>query len=128
MYSFRVRVLEFQGSLSKLDSDINQPEIREYEIQLTPLALEMLGDIKDKRHQKALSQRINKLKTDPLLQGKALVDNLLGYRSLRAVGQRYRIIYKVELEKIIVLVVGVGLRKEGDKNDIYTIMDKFLEE
>jgi len=111
-----------------LDSDTNQPTNTEYEIQLTPLALEMLSDIKDKRHQKALSQRINKLKTDPLLQGKPLVDNLQGYRSLRAVGQRYRIIYKVELEKIIVLVVGVGLRKEGDKNDIYTLMEKLLED
>lgn len=110
-----------------MDSEINQSQNTEYEIELTPLALEMLGEIKDKRHQKALSQRINKLKTDPLLQGKALVDNLLGYRSLRAVGQRYRIIYRVELEKIIVLVVGIGLRKEGDKNDIYKLMEKLLE-
>ena len=113
--------------MNKLDSDTNQPNNNEYEIQLPPIALEMLSGIKDKRHQKGLTQRINKLKTDPLLQGKALVDNLVGYRSLRAVGQRYRIIYKVELEKIIVLVVGIGLRKEGDKNDIYTLMEKFLE-
>ena len=113
--------------MNKLESDINQPSNTEYEIQLTPLALEMLSGIKDKRHQKSLTDRINKLKTDPLLQGKALVDNLVGYRSLRAVGQRYRIIYKVELEKIVVLVVGIGLRKEGDKNDIYTLMEKFLE-
>ena len=111
-----------------MDSGTNQSTNAEYEIRLTPQALEMLADIKDKRHQKILSERINKLKTDPLLQGKALVDNLRGYRSLRAVGQRYRIIYKVELDQIIVLVVGVGLRKEGDKNDIYTLIERFLQE
>ncbi|MEH2322803.1 MAG: type II toxin-antitoxin system RelE/ParE family toxin [Nostoc sp.] len=54
--------------------------------------------------------------------------SLKGYRSVRAVGQRYRIIYKVELEKVVVLVVGVGLRKEGDKGDIYTLLQKLLEE
>ncbi|QFS47652.1 hypothetical protein GXM_05144 [Nostoc sphaeroides CCNUC1] len=36
----------------------------EFEIQLTPLALEMLENIKDKRHQKVLSSRIDKLKFD----------------------------------------------------------------
>ncbi|MBE9051374.1 type II toxin-antitoxin system RelE/ParE family toxin [Nostocales cyanobacterium LEGE 11386] len=59
------------------------------------------------------------LKTDPEKQGKPLVDKLKGYRSIRAVGQRYRIIYKVELDKVVVLVVGLGMGKEGDKGDIY---------
>ncbi|GAX39310.1 hypothetical protein NIES4075_02620 [Tolypothrix sp. NIES-4075] len=72
--------------------------------------------------------RIDKLKTDPEKQGKPLVDKLKGYRSLRAVGQRYRIIYKVELDKVVVLVVGVGLRKQGDKEDIYAQIEKLLEE
>ncbi|KOP25448.1 plasmid stabilization protein [Hapalosiphon sp. MRB220] len=88
----------------------------------------MLGGVKDKRQQQALSDRIDKLKTDPEKQGKPLVDNLKGYRSVRGVGQRYRIIYKVEFEKVVVLVVGVGLRKEGDKGDIYTLMQKLSEE
>jgi mRNA interferase RelE/StbE len=110
-----------------LEFDTPQPNI-EYKIELTPLALEMLADVKDKRQQKSLSDRIDKLKTDPEKQGKPLVDKLKGYRSLRAVGQRYRIIYKVEVDKVVVLVVGVGLRKEGDKGDIYTLMEKLLEE
>ena len=88
----------------------------------------MLTNVKDQRHQKSLSDRIDKLKTDPEKQGKPLVDKLKGYRSVRAVGQRYRIIYKVELEKVVVLVVGVGLRKEGDKGDIYPLLQRLLEE
>ena len=110
-----------------LDSDTPQTTT-EYAIELTPLALEMLAGVKDMRQQQALSDRIDKLKTDPQKQGKALVDNLKGYRSVRAVGQRYRIIYKVEFEKVVVLVVGVGIRKEGDRGDIYALMEKLLEE
>jgi mRNA interferase RelE/StbE len=57
---------------SNSDSDIPQSDNIEFEIQLTPLALEMLENIKDKRHQKVLSSRIDKLKTDPEKQGKPL--------------------------------------------------------
>lgn len=110
-----------------MDSDTSQPNNTEYNIELTPTAIEMLEGVKDKRHQQLLSQRIDKLKIEPEKQGKALVDELRGYRSMRAVGQRYRIIYKVELDRVVVLVVGVGLRKEGDKGDIYTLMEKLLE-
>ena len=106
-----------------MDSDTPQ-----YVIEFTPLALEMLTEIKDKRHQQTLSDRIEKLKTEPEKQGKSLVDELKGYRSIRAVGQRYRIIYKVERERVVVLVVGMGIRKEGDKGDIYALMEKLLGE
>jgi mRNA interferase RelE/StbE len=92
-----------------LESDITQPANDEYVIEFTPLALEMLAEVKDKRHQQSLSDRIEKLKTEPEKQGKSLVDELKGYRSIRAVGQRYRIIYKVEREKVVVLVVGMGI-------------------
>ena len=111
-----------------MNSDPPQAANIEYEIQLTRSALEMLAGIKDKRQQQALSDRIDQLKTDPEKQGKPLVDKLKGYRSIRAVGQRYRIIYKIEVNKVVVVVVGVGLRKEGDKGDIYELMKKLLEE
>ncbi|MDZ8262848.1 type II toxin-antitoxin system RelE family toxin [Nostoc sp. ChiQUE01b] len=111
---------------SNSDSDIPQSDNIEFEIQLTPLALEMLENIKDKRHQKVLSLRIDKLKTDPEKQGKPLTGQLINYRSVRAVGQRYRILYKVEIDQVVVLVVGVGLRKEGDKGDIYNLLQKLI--
>jgi mRNA interferase RelE/StbE len=65
----------------------------EYEIQLTPVALEMLSAVKNRREQEKLRDRIDHLKVEPEKQGKALVDNLSGFRSLRAVGQRDRIVY-----------------------------------
>lgn len=98
-----------------------------YQIRLTPLALEMLREIKDQREQKVLSERIDKLKHEPEKQGKPLVDNLSGYRSVRAVGQRYRIVYQVLQQEVIVLIVGVGRRKEGDRKDIYAILERLLE-
>jgi mRNA interferase RelE/StbE len=99
-------------------------DLTRYEIQLTPLAIEMLAAIKDRREQEKLGDRIEQLRTEPEKQGKALVDSLTGFRSIRAVGQRYRIVYKVEQSQVLVVVVGVGRRKEGDKKDIYTILEK----
>ncbi|UBF23669.1 type II toxin-antitoxin system RelE/ParE family toxin [Kovacikia minuta CCNUW1] len=99
-----------------------------YEIQLTSVALEMLNAVKDRREQEKLAERIEQLRIEPEKQGKALVDNLSRFRSVRAVGQRYRIVYKVEQEKVLVLVVGIGRRKDGDKKDIYTLLEKLLEE
>ncbi len=106
----------------------SQDDSIEYRIQLTSLALEMLAEIKDRRQRQSLSSRIDKLKSDPEKQGKPLVDKLKNYRSVRTVGQRYRIIYKVDRDLVLVLVVGVGMRREGDQQDIYTIMERLLEE
>jgi mRNA interferase RelE/StbE len=100
----------------------------EYEIQLTLLALEMLTNVRDKREQEKLRDRIDQLKTDPEKQGKALVDNLGGLRSIRAVGKRYRVVYQVQASTIVVLVVGLGMRKDGDKKDIYRVLGKLFEE
>ncbi len=99
----------------------------EYEIQFSPLALEMLEDVQDKRELGKLRDRINQLKLEPDKQGKALTDNLAGLRSVRAVGQRYRIVYEIEEETIVVLVIGVGRRKEGDKRDVYRLLGKLLQ-
>ena len=110
------------------NSDFEKPQTDhiQFEIQLTHLELEMLTNIKDKRHQKALISRIDKLKIEPEKQGKPLTGQLINYRSLRAVGQRYRIVYQVENDKVVVLVVGIGLRKEGNKEDIYNLLQKLL--
>jgi mRNA interferase RelE/StbE len=51
---------------------------------------------------------------------------LIGYRSIRAVGQRYRVIYQVKGKSVIVLMIAVGIRKEGSKQDIYELARKPL--
>jgi len=88
-------------------------------VRINTEALKQLGDIKDRRIRQALFDRIKDLAVDPDQQGKPLRYELAGHRSVKAVHQRYRIVYLVEHEEVVVLVVAVGLRKEGDRSDIY---------
>jgi mRNA interferase RelE/StbE len=98
----------------------------DYRVELTPLALEMIEAIQDKREQQGIIERLQKLKLEPIQQGKPLTADLKGYYSVRAVGQRYRIVYQVKADQILIIVVGVGRRKDGDKKDIYTLLKKLL--
>lgn len=97
-----------------------------YQVTIQPTALKMLKTVKDHRVQNKLREGIDRLSVDPEKQGKALTGDLTGYRSLRAIGQRYRIIYQIRENKVFVLVVAVGMRKEGDKKDIYTLAKKLI--
>lgn len=97
-----------------------------YRIEITPTALSMLKNIKDRRINKAIQERIERLIDDPDKQGKELHGELRGYRCVRTVGQRYRIIYRIKNSAIIVLIVAVGLRKEGDKKDVYKLAQKMI--
>ena len=58
--------------------------------------------------------------------GKPLIGDLKNFRSLRAAGQRYRIVYQVAVQAGLVIVVVIGIRKEGDKRDVYAIAGKRL--
>ncbi len=95
-----------------------------WHVRLTLPALRQLAAIKDTRMRESISRRINALEQDPDEQGKPMTGELLGYRSIRAVGQRYRILYRLEAEQVVVVVVAVGIRKEGDKADIYELAKK----
>jgi mRNA interferase RelE/StbE len=90
-----------------------------YTVRISKEALKQLGDIKDRRIRQALFDRIEELEIDPDQQGKPLRYELAGHRSVRAVRKRYRIVYYVQHEEVIVAVVAVGIRKEGDRSDIY---------
>ena len=95
-----------------------------WQVIILPVAEELLAAIKDVRIRQNISKRITRLEDDPEKQGKLLSDELTGYRSIRAIGQRYRIIYKVEEERVVVVVVALGIRKEGDKKDVYELAKK----
>ncbi len=97
-----------------------------YRILLTPTARSMLAAIPDRRTRERIRDRIDGLVTEPDLQGKALLGELKGYRSLRAAGQRYRIIYRVHQTQVEVLVVAVGRRAEGSRQDIYRLAQRLL--
>lgn len=97
---------------------------RGHHIEFTPKALDMLVAVSDRRERDLLLERIEALAHDPELQGKALLGELRGHRSVRAVGQRYRIVYRVFREEIVVLVIGVGRRQAGNKRDIYEQLER----
>jgi mRNA interferase RelE/StbE len=94
-------------------------------LEITETSLSLIGKIPDKRIQSVIINRIEGLKTDPEKQGKGLVKDLIGFRSIHAAG-RYRILYKIEKNPDVVLVVAVGIRKEGDQKDIYKLAKKLL--
>lgn len=97
-----------------------------WQIVITPTALKMIKRISDARVRGKIADVIDRLLKDPDKQGKALVGELAGFRSIRAVGQRYRIIYKVIKNQIVVVVVAVGIRKDGHKKDIYQLAKKLI--
>src|SRR5260370_8610197 len=90
-------------------------------VEFTKPAHEQLRRIKDKRVRDHLFERVEALANDPENQGKPLRNDLSGFRCVRAIGQRYRIIYRVEREKGVLGVIALGIRKEGQLADIYTL-------
>jgi mRNA interferase RelE/StbE len=81
--------------------------------------------IPDKKTQRTILNRIEELSDEPDKQGKMLVKELSGFRSIHAAA-RYRIIYKVDKQTVIIYILAVGIRKQGDKKDIYKITRKLL--
>jgi mRNA interferase RelE/StbE len=97
-----------------------------YRILITDTCLRLIGEIPDKKIQRSILDRIQKLSDEPEKQGKKLVKDLSGFLSVHAAG-RYRIIYKIDKRTVIIYVLAAGIRKEGDKKDIYKIAKKLLD-
>ncbi len=97
-----------------------------YRIVIQPTAFKLLKEISDRSIRQKISDRIDRLKESPEIQGKPLLGELEGYYSLRAVGQRYRIIYAIEQVQVTVIIVALGIRKEGSKQDVYALAKKLL--
>ena len=97
-----------------------------FQIEITPIALGMIDKIQDRRIRAKIIETIDGLAEDPEKKGKPLIAELDGYHSVRAVGQRYRIIYRIDNDKVVVLVVAAGIRREGDRKDIYALAKKLI--
>lgn len=98
-----------------------------YGIEITPVALETLKGMKDRRIARQIVQRTDRLGDGPEKQGKPLLGELGGYGSVRAAGQRYRVMYKTQDTSVIVVIIAIGIRKEGDKKDIYKLVRKMIQ-
>ena len=95
-----------------------------YKITLTDEAKAYLISLDD-RTKTAIGRKIEHLKESPDKIGKALSGSLVGYRSIHAAG-RYRIVYEVKVKTVAVIVIGMGIRKEGSKIDVYETLKKLL--
>ena len=98
--------------------------MKRWVVGITQLADGQITAISDQRIQKAIRQRVDRLEYEPDKQGKPMKDELIGYRSVRAVGQRYRVLYQIKEQQVLVIVVTIGVRKEGDKKDVYELATK----
>ena len=96
-----------------------------YKILITDTCLALIEKIPDKKIRRAILNRIEKLSDEPDTQGKMLVKDLAGFRSIRTAG-RYRIIYKMDKQTVVIYKLAAGIRKQGDKKDIYKIAKKLL--
>jgi mRNA interferase RelE/StbE len=97
-----------------------------WRVVVMPEAKKHLAEIKDTKVQQGLKNALNRLKEDPDKRGKPLREDLIGFRGLRAVGERYRIIFQILDGKHEVHVVAVGMRREGSRTDIYHIMSQLV--
>ena len=86
----------------------------------------MLESIRDRRIQQQIFDTSKRLESDPEKQGKPLREDLLGFRSLRVVGQRYRVVYSVDSDSGTVHVVAAGIRREGARDDIYVLAQRLV--
>jgi len=104
-------------------------------IQWTDTARECLRSIPRKAAQGLINKADQLTRCDdPTVAHKALTGPLQGY--FRITYSRYRAIYRVDEEKlksgdvlvtVIVRFVVAGIRKEGDKHDVYRLAQKILE-
>ena len=99
---------------------------RAFAVTWTRTALKLVEAIPDLRIRRLISQRADQLAQSPEQQGKPLIGELAGFRAVRTVGQRYRIVYRVERREIVVVIVAVGARRSGDKDDMYQLAKKLL--
>lgn len=95
-----------------------------YKITLTDEAKAYLLSM-DGKTRTAIARKIEALKESPEKQVKSLSGELAGYRSLHAAG-RYRVVYEVKVNQVMVVVIAAGIRKEGSKIDVYETLKKLL--
>ena len=96
-----------------------------YKIPITHTCLALIEKIPDKKIRRAILNRIEELSDEPDKQGKMLVKNLSGFRSIPAAG-RHRIIYRIDKQTVVIYILAAGVRKQDDKKDIYTLAKKLL--
>jgi mRNA interferase RelE/StbE len=99
---------------------------RRYPIQIAPTGYRSLRDLKDKKTRRQIAKGIDGLGLASERQGKALVGPIEGVPSVRAVRDRFRVLYDVDKSARLVSVLLVGERSPGPDADIYALAKKLL--
>ena len=97
-----------------------------WKIFILPGARKHLAEIRDRRVRAKIEEAVLSLSDNPHLRGKPLLGEMLGYRSIRAAGQRYRIIYRIDRSVVTVVIVTVGRRKASDRKDVYELARRLI--
>ena len=97
-----------------------------FEIEIAPTGYRSLKALKDKKLRHEVAKVIDGLVRAPEAQGKALLGPFEGMRSVHAVRDRFRILYRVDARNKLVSVLLVGERAPGQDADIYALAQKLL--
>lgn len=101
---------------------------KQFRVRLVNEAREMLRKIGRKFGKKTyqlLRDLIQDLEFEPEKKGLPLRSPLQGFYSLHY--SRFRVIYRIEQDEAIVLVLGVGYHESGSRSDIYQIIERLIE-
>ena len=95
-----------------------------YKTRISPEAHKSLALIKEKKILREIYKAFEALAVDPEAQGKDLHDVLEGYRSIHAWRDRYRIVFQVRGDEVVMVMV--GKRLPGKKDDIYAAAQRLV--
>ena len=99
-----------------------------FRVRLTDRAkddLRRIGKKYGKKTYETIRDLIRGLEFDPEKQGEPLQGILRGLYSLHY--SRFRLIYRIDKEEFVVLVVAGGYHKEDSRTDIYKLIERALE-
>lgn len=89
----------------------------EFEIEFGTSALKELRSLDRSVASEIVSAVHHKLRRQPQLRGRPLTGELAGHRRLTV--RRWRVVYKVLERRVLVLVLAVGKRAAGDRENVY---------
>lgn len=91
-----------------------------FRVVVTPEAERLLKKL-DSAVFQIIQNAVRKLKSSPQL-GKPLTGKLKGLLSWKI--SRYRVVYTFSEENKTIVIAGAGIRKEGDKKDVYNLLQR----
>ena len=86
----------------------------------------MLAELRDRRIRRQILTRLRALQQHAMSIGKPLVGELAGCYSLRVAAQRYRVIYTIADDMLVVLVIAIGIRKAGQRRDVSEVARRLI--